>query len=71
MKCLHCKGEMVRGTAPYHVDRNGYHLTFDKVPAWVCSQCGETYFEEPEVSDIQKAIRSVDREAARVLAPVA
>jgi YgiT-type zinc finger domain-containing protein len=71
MKCLHCKGEMGRGTAPYHVDRNGYHLTFDKVPAWVCTQCGEAYFEEAEVTEIQKAIGSVDREAAKVLAPVA
>ena len=26
MECLHCKGEMERGTAPFCVDRHGYHV---------------------------------------------
>ena len=34
--------------APFHADRNGYHLVFDTVPAWVCDQFGEAYFEERE-----------------------
>ena len=46
MKCLHCQGEMKKGVTPFHVDREGCHLTLDKVPAWVCTQCGESYFEE-------------------------
>jgi len=46
MKCIYCQTEMKRGKAPYHIDRKGYHLFFEKAPAWVCSQCGETYFEE-------------------------
>ena len=32
--------------APFHVDRKAYVLRFDRVPAWVCTQCGEPYFEE-------------------------
>ena len=40
MKCIHCQGDG-KGTAPFHVDRNGYHLVLDKIPAWVCGQCGE------------------------------
>ena len=40
----------------FHVDRKGYHLMFDTVPAWVCEQCGEAYFEEREVTAIQSAI---------------
>ena len=61
MKCLHCQGEMKKGSTPFHVDREGCHLTLDKVPAWVCSQCGEPYFEAAEVDAIQDMIQSVER----------
>lgn len=60
MKCIHCKGEMKKGSAPYHIDRKGYHLQLDSIPAWVCSQCGEVYFEESEVDSIQATIKSLD-----------
>lgn len=66
MKCMHCHGEMRRDTAPFHVDRKGYHLLLDAVPAWVCSQCGEAYFEETEVDSIQEAIRALDVQATRL-----
>ncbi len=32
----------------------------DTVPAWVCAQCGEAYFEEAAVEPIQDVIRAVD-----------
>lgn len=70
MTCTQCRGTMARAAAPFHVDRKGYHLVFDAVPSWVCSQCGETYLEEAEVDIIQDAIESVDRSADR-LAPAA
>jgi YgiT-type zinc finger domain-containing protein len=66
MKCTHCQGKMERGTAPFHIDRKGYHLLLDAVPAWVCSQCGEAYFEESEVDAIQAVIRSVDEQTERL-----
>ena len=67
MECMFCKGKMVRGTAPFHIDRKGYHLVFDTVPAYVCQQCGEVYFDEPEVDSMQEAIRAVDVQAAKIL----
>ena len=69
MKCMHCHAKMARKTAPFHVDREGYHLVLDAVPAWVCPQCGEIYFEENEVDTIQEAIRSVDRQAKKLAQP--
>ncbi|GMQ74994.1 MAG: hypothetical protein BMS9Abin01_0237 [Gammaproteobacteria bacterium] len=66
MKCIHCQGEMKRSAAPFHVDRDGYHLLLDAVPAWVCSQCGEPYFEEAEVDSIQEAIRALDAQATKL-----
>ena len=56
MNCIHCHGQMKRSKAPFHVDHNGHRLVFDTVPAWVCDQCGEAYFEEREVDSIQSAI---------------
>ena len=66
MKCIHCKGRMKKSSSPFHVDRNGYHLSFDHVPAWVCIQCGEPYFEEKEVDAIQDAIGALDRRAEKL-----
>ena len=64
MKCIHCQGKMKRGVAPFHIDRKGCHVVLDNVPAWVCEQCGEVYFEEKEVDAIQDLIESIDHKAA-------
>ena len=61
MKCLYGQGTMARGTAPFHIDRKGYQLILDMIPAWVCAQCGEAYFEETVVEAIQQVIRAVDK----------
>ena len=54
MECFHCKGKMVKAHAPHAQDREGYHISWESVPAWVCMQCGEALFEENEVHHIQK-----------------
>ncbi len=66
---MYCQGRMERGTAPFHIDRKDYHLLFDRVPAWVCSQCGEVYFEEAEVDSIQAAVRAVDEQVEKLAVP--
>ena len=71
MKCIHCRGEMMSATAPFHVDRQGYHLLLDSVPAGVCGQCGEAYFECREAETIQEAIQALDRRARRLGATAA
>ena len=68
MNCIHCRGQMKRSYAPFHVDRNGYHLLLDAVPAWVCDQCGEAYFEEREVAAIQNTIQGLDQQTQRLVA---
>ena len=68
MNCIHCHGQMKRSNAPFQVDRKGYHLMFDTVPAWVCNQCSEAYFEEREVTTIQSAIKGLDQQARQLVA---
>ncbi|MBM4136785.1 MAG: type II toxin-antitoxin system MqsA family antitoxin [Nitrospira sp.] len=60
MKCLLCKGETEKSMVTYTVDRKGYHLFVKEIPAYVCSQCGEKYFEEKEVNAIQDMIKALE-----------
>ena len=62
-ECLNCKGELEWKTAPMNVDRKGYHLHWNAVPAWVCVQCGEPYFESDVLDHLQKALAVLDRES--------
>ena len=57
---------MKQGTAPLHIDKQGCHVTLDNIPAWVCEQCGEAYFEEREVDAIQDLIRTVEQKANKL-----
>lgn len=61
MKCMFCGGEMEKKSVPYSIDRKGYHLYLREVPACVCSQCGENYFEEEDVEEIQVIIRTIEQ----------
>ncbi|MEK6577201.1 MAG: YgiT-type zinc finger protein [Nitrospirota bacterium] len=61
MKCMLCGGEMEKKNVPYSVDRKGYHLYLREVPAYVCSQCGENYFEEDEIEEIQVIIKTLEK----------
>lgn len=68
MRCLLCNGEMEKSSVAYTVDRKGYHLFIEKVPAYVCSQCGERYFEEREVEAIHEMIKTLENKLQDVLA---
>ena len=67
MKCHFCSEEMKKGKTTYTVNRHNYHLIIDDVPAWICSQCGEVYFEETEVDAIHEMIKSVDLSSGNII----
>jgi YgiT-type zinc finger domain-containing protein len=54
---------MKTGIAPFHIDRKGCHLMLESVPAWVCEQCGEAYFEERGMDAIQDLIQFIEYKA--------
>ncbi len=60
MKCLYCKGALVRKKVSYTATRKGYHMIIDDVPAWVCEQCGEPLFEEQAVEAVQGILCELD-----------
>ena len=71
MECLHCKGKLARKKVSYTVNRKGYHLVIDDVPAWVCEQCGEPLFEEETVNLAQEMLRAVDARMERLAVTLA
>ncbi len=55
---------MKKSAAPFHIDCEGCHLSLDAVPAWVCGQCGEPYFDESAVRTIQRLLSQLDKQTA-------
>ena len=62
MTCIHCQGMLKRSQSPLHIDRNSIHVTLDKVPAWVCEQCGEAMFDEKEVEKVIEQSKKASEE---------
>ncbi len=58
---------MEKTTISYTIDRKGYHLFIQKIPAYVCSQCGERYLEEKETEAIQNMIKVLEEKLQDVL----
>ncbi len=61
---------MKKGTAPFSIDRNGYHISWDAIPAWICEQCGESLIEAQEVNTIQDALAVLDRNTVSLVGSV-
>lgn len=68
MECIYCRGKMVKGMTSYVVNRKGYHLVLDNVPAYICTQCGEPFFESKGVVLVQDMIRDIDSRAEELRA---
>ena len=66
MECYYCKGEMKRGSTTYTINKKGYHLLIDDVPAWICSRCREVYFEDDAVDAVQEVIKGIDTKLAKL-----
>lgn len=68
MECFYCRGKMVKGKTAYTINRKGYHLVIDHVPAYLCHQCGEPYFEEEGVKVIQEMLKVIDKKSEELQA---
>ncbi len=75
MKCVICKhGETQRGHTVVTLERDGTLLVFRKVPAWVCTNCGEAYVSEEVTEQLleaaEEAVRNRVQVDVRELVPV-
>lgn len=56
--CNVCHGRLTKQRMSYTQWYEGRLLVIENVPAWVCEQCGETYFDPDVVEQVQSLIWS-------------
>ncbi|OGL42862.1 MAG: hypothetical protein A2W05_02300 [Candidatus Schekmanbacteria bacterium RBG_16_38_10] len=70
MKCLYCDGQMERKLSTYTINRKGFHLYLEEIPAYVCTRCGEKAYDEDEVESIQNMIKKLEEDISKVRATI-
>jgi YgiT-type zinc finger domain-containing protein len=67
MRCVICKsGEVKPGTTTFTVERDQMTLVLKEVPAGVCQQCGEAYFDEATTRRIEEIAEAAERRGTQV-----
>lgn len=67
MKCVICKtGETKPQTATFTIERDGHTYVLRDVPAEVCQQCGEPYFDEGVTAKVLAQVEQATKSGADV-----
>lgn len=59
MSCFMCKGELEKKKVSYLVDLGKTIIIIKGVPAKVCKQCGEQYFDDETSENIEKIVEQL------------
>jgi YgiT-type zinc finger domain-containing protein len=75
--CSECKGRLRRKTISQEFEGEGLKVRIAGIKGWVCSRCGEIYFEPGAAQRLTEAVnslfnlaRAVDQHKGRVNARV-
>ncbi len=66
MSCFVCKGELIEKKVNYMVDLEKTIIIIKEVPAKVCMQCGEQYFDDETAENIEKIVNQLKELATEV-----
>ena len=66
MSCFVCKGNLENKKVNYVVDLENTIIIIKEVPARVCNQCGEQYFDDETAENIEKIVKQLKKLAAEV-----
>lgn len=66
MKCFMCNGELEEQKVNYVVDLKDAIIIIKGVPAKVCLQCGEQYFEDKTSENIERIVNQLKQLATEV-----
>lgn len=69
-RCHFCGGEIVRGKKNFAITRGDYCVIIRDIPADVCSQCGEAYYDPEQGKAIEEILETLDDQVKRLQAPV-
>lgn len=59
MECFKCKGNLIEKKINYVVNLENTIIIIKQVPAKVCSQCGEQYFDDETTENIDKIVNQL------------
>lgn len=54
--CSECKGQVKRKAISQEFEKEGVKVKLSGFKAWVCSQCGEIYFEPGGAEKVAQAV---------------
>ena len=60
-KCSECGGGLGRRNIAQGFEKEGVKVKLSGLPAWVCTRCGEVYFEPGGAQRVVKAVNSLFR----------
>lgn len=66
MNCFICKGELEEKKVNYLVDLQDSIIIIKEVPAKVCKQCGEQYFDDNTAENIEKIVNQLKKLSTEV-----
>jgi len=68
--CNVCRGRVEKQLTTYTQWFEGRLIVVENVPAWVCTQCGETYYDPDVVERLQSVIWSAEPPSRVIETPV-
>jgi YgiT-type zinc finger domain-containing protein len=66
MNCFMCKGHMFAGTVNHIVDIEGSIIIVRNVPANVCKQCGEAFFDHDVTKKLEEIVEQAKQSKAEI-----
>ncbi|HZX47313.1 MAG TPA: type II toxin-antitoxin system MqsA family antitoxin [Clostridia bacterium] len=66
MNCIVCKGELTKKDINQIVDIDGHIIIIKNVPAEVCEQCGESFFENQVALTLEKIVDEIVSNKAEI-----
>ena len=69
--CEFCDGRIEPRIVRARFHYKGQTIYIDRVPAWVCTHCGEQYFDAPVYKHMEEIARNHDRIDKTISFPLA
>lgn len=66
MDCIVCKGELNKKEINHIVDIEGHIIIIKNVPAEVCKQCGESFFENQVALRLEQIVEEIRSNKAEI-----
>ncbi|MBA1334129.1 MAG: hypothetical protein HPY66_1613 [Firmicutes bacterium] len=66
MDCIVCKGELIKKEINHIVDIEGQIIIIKNVPAEVCKQCGESFFENQVALRLEQIVEEIRSNKAEI-----